>query len=72
MLDQEKKKCYFCFKAICGPKANYCVNIFVLLVTVLIIEEEQWLSLLILLKTNLSIQFSSEKLLQLSKKTFQQ
>ena len=54
------------FRAICGPKENNCRKFLILLVAVLFIREE-WLSLLTLLKTDLSRQLSFEKLLQIRK-----
>ena len=52
MIDQERKKCHFCFKDICGPKANNWGMCLILFVTVLFIGEE-WLTLLTLLKIDL-------------------
>ena len=59
MIDKKRKQCNLRFKAICGPK-----------VTVLFIREE-WLRLLMFLKTDLPSQICSEKLLQIRKNTFQ-
>ena len=57
MIDK-KKQCHFPFKSICGPKASNCGKYLVLLVTVLFIREE-WLYLLMLLKTGLLRQICS-------------
>ena len=66
-----KNRCHFCFKAICRPKTNHWGKCFILLFTVLFIEEE-WLSPLTLLKTSLLRQFCSENLLHIGRKnTFQ-
>ena len=70
MIDQKRKQCHLRFKAICGLKASNCGKYLIFLVTVLFIREE-WLRLLTLLKTGLLRQISSEKLLQISKNTFQ-
>ena len=56
MVDLERKYCHFLFKVFCGPKTKNCGKYFILLVTVLFIGKE-WLSLLALLKTNISILF---------------
>ena len=69
MIDK-KKQCHLCFKAICGPKASNCGKYLILLVTVLFMREE-WLRLLILLKTSLRRQICPEKLLQIHKNTSQ-
>ena len=50
-------------------KASNCGKYLIFLVTVLFIREE-WLRLLVLLKTGLLRQISSEKLLQISKKNW--
>ena len=70
MTDQKRKQCHLRFKAICDPKASNCGKYLILLVTVLFSREE-WLRLLTLLKTGLQKQICSEKLLQISKNTFQ-
>ena len=70
MIDQKRKQCHLRFKAIYGIKASNCGKYLIFLVTVLFIREE-WLRLLTLLKTGLLRQISSEKLLQISKNTFQ-
>ena len=70
MIDQKRKQCHLRFKAIYGLKASNCEKYLIFLVTVLFIREE-WLRLLTLLKTGLLRQISSEKLLQISKNTFQ-
>ena len=70
MADQKRKQCHLRFKAICGRKASNCGKYLIFLVTVLFIRDE-WLRLLTLLKTGLLRQISSEKLLQISKNTFQ-
>ena len=70
MIDQKRKQCDLRFKAFCGPKASGCGKYLIFFVTVSFIREE-WLRLLTLLKTRLLRQISSEKLLQISKKTFQ-
>ena len=70
MIDQERKQCHLRFKAICGLKASNCGKYLIFLETMLFIREE-WLRLLTLLKTGLLRQISSEKLLQISKNTFQ-
>ena len=67
MIDQKRKLCHHRFQAICEPKVNNCGKCLILLVTVLFIGEG-WLNLL---KTGLSRQFCSEKLLQIGKNTFQ-
>ena len=51
-------------------KASNCGKYLIFLATVLFIREE-WLRLLRLLKTGLLWQISSEKLLQISKNTYQ-
>ena len=68
-LFRARKSTNLCFKAICGPKAANCGKSLILLVTVLF-TGEKWLSILTLLKTGLSRQFCSEKLLQIRKNTF--
>ena len=70
MIDKKRKQCYLRFKVICGPKASNCGKYLILLVTVLFIREE-WLRLLMLLKTGLPRQICSGKLLQITKNTFQ-
>ena len=70
MIDKKRKQCNLRFKAICGPKASNCGKYLILLVTVLLIREE-WLRLLMLLKTGLPSQICSDKLLQIRKNTFQ-
>ena len=70
MIDQKRKQCHLRFKAICGFKASNCGKYLIFLETMLFIREE-WLRLLTLLKTGLLRQISSEKLLQISKNTFQ-
>ena len=70
MIDQKRKQCHLRFKAVFGPKARNCGKYFILLVTVLFIREE-WLRLLTLLKTGLQRRTWSEKILQVSKNTFQ-
>ena len=70
MIDQKRKKCHLCFKAICGLKPSNCGKYLIFLVTVLFIREE-WLRLHTLLIKGLIRQISSEKLLQISKNTFQ-
>ena len=70
MTDQKRKQCHLRFKTICGRKASNCGKYLIFLITVLLIKEE-WLRLLSLLKTGLLRQTSSEKLLQISKNTFQ-
>ena len=57
------------FRAIRRPKANNWGKWLILLVTLLFTGEE-WLSLLTLLKTGLSRQLCSEKLLQIDKNIF--
>ena len=69
-IDQKRKQCHLRFKAICGLKASTSGKYLIVLVIVLLIREE-WLRLLTLLKTGLLRQISSEKLLQISKNTFQ-
>ena len=64
MIDQKRNQCHLWFKAICVFKVS------IILLPVLFIREEQ-LRLLTLLKTGLLRQISSEKLLQISKNTFQ-
>ena len=64
MIDQTRNQCHLWFKAICGFKES------ITLLPVLFIREE-WLRLLTLLKTGLLRQISSEKLLRISKNTFQ-
>ena len=63
---KKRKQWHLRFKAICGPKASNCGNYLILLVTVLFIREE-WLRLLMLLKTGLPRQIFFEKLLQIHK-----
>ena len=70
MIDQKRKQCHLRFKAIYGLKACNFEKYLIFLVIVLFIREE-WLRLLKLLKTGLLRQISSEKLLQISKNTFQ-
>ena len=70
MIDQKRKQCHLRLKAIYGLKASNCRKYLIFLVTVLFIREE-WLHLLTLLKTGLLRQISSDKLLQISKNTFQ-
>ena len=70
MIDQKRKQCHLRFKAIYGLKAINCRKYLIFFVAVLFIREE-WLRLLTLLKTGLPRQISSEKLLQISKNTFQ-
>ena len=70
MIDKKRKQCRLRFKAICGPKASNCGKYLILLVTVLFTREE-WLRLLMLLKTGLPRQTCSGKLLQITKNTFQ-
>ena len=70
MIDQKRKQCDLPFKAFFGPKASNCGKYLIFFVTLLFIREE-WLRLLTLLKTRLLRQISSEKLLQISKYTFQ-
>ena len=70
MIDQKRKQCHLRFKAICGLKVSNCGKYLIFLETMLFIREE-WLRLLTLLKTGLLRQISSEKLLQISKNTFQ-
>ena len=70
MIDQKRKQCDLPFKTFCGPKASHCGKYLIFFVTVLFIREE-WLRLHTLLKTRLLRQISSEKLLQISKYTFQ-
>ena len=70
MIDQKRKQCHLRFKAIYGLKASNFEKYLIFLVIVLFIREE-WLRLLKLLKTGLPRQISSEKLLQISKNTFQ-
>ena len=69
-IDKKRKQCHLRFKAICGPKVSNCWKCLILLVTVLFIREE-WLRLLMLLKTGLPRQTCSGKLLQITKNTFQ-
>ena len=64
MIDQKQNQCHLWFKAIYSFKAS------IILLPVFFIREE-WLRLLTLLKTGLLYQISSEKLLQISKNTFQ-
>ena len=71
MIDKKIRQYHLYFKAICGPKASNCGKYLILLVTVLFIREE-WLRLLMLLKTGLPRQVCSKKLLQISKNIFQQ
>ena len=52
MIDQKRKKCHLCFKAICGLKPSNCGKNLIFLVTVLFIREE-WLRLHTLLKKGL-------------------
>ena len=70
MIDQKRKECHLRCKVICGLKASNCGKYLIFFVTVLFIRDE-WLRLLTLLKTGLLRQISSEKLLQISKNTFQ-
>ena len=70
IIDRRRKSCNFCFKVICGPRVNNSGKCLILFVTVLFIGEE-WLRLLTLIKTSLSRQFCYQKLLQISKDTFQ-
>ena len=70
MIDQKRKQCHLHFKAIYGLKASNFEKYLIFLVIVLFIREE-WLRLFNLLKTGLLRQISSEKLLQISKNTFQ-
>ena len=70
IIDKKRKQCNLSFKAIWGPKASNCGKYLILLVTVLFTREE-WLRLLMLLKTGLPRQICSEKLLQIRKNTFQ-
>ena len=69
-IDQKRKQRHLFFKAICGLKTSNCGKYLIFLVTVLFIREE-WIRLLTLLKTGLLREISSEKLLQISKNTFQ-
>ena len=69
MTEKKRKQCHLRFKAICGPKASNCEKYLILLVTVLFTREE-WLHLLMLLKTGLPRQ-KSEKSLQIRKHTSQ-
>ena len=70
MIDQKRKQCHLRFKAIRGIKTSNCGKYLIFLVTILFIREE-WSRLLTLLKTGLLWQISSEKLLHISKNTFQ-
>ena len=70
MIDQERQWRHFLFKAIFGPLVNNWGKRLTLFVTVLFIREE-WLILHTLLKTGLSRQFCSGKLLQIGKNTLQ-
>ena len=65
-IGKKRKQCHLLFKAICGPKVSNCWKCLILLVTVLFIREE-WLRLLMLLKTGLPRQIFFEKLLQIHK-----
>ena len=69
-IDQKRKQCHPFFKALCDLKASNCGKCLIFFVTVLFIREE-WICLNTLLKTGLLMQISSEKLLQISKTTFQ-
>ena len=69
MTDQKESSIIF-FKAICGLEASNCRKYLIFLVTVLF-NREEWLRLPTLLKTGLPRQISSEKLLWISKNTFQ-
>ena len=71
MIDQKRKQCHLRFKAIYGLKASNCGKYLIFLVKVLLFIREEWLRLLTLLKTGLLRQISSDKLLQISKNTFQ-
>ena len=62
--------CHFCFKSICGPKANNSRKCLILLATVLLIREYR-LSLFTLLNTGLSRQICFEMLMKLGDNTFQ-
>ena len=70
MTDYKRKHCHLPFKAICCLKGSTSGKYLIFLVTVLFFREE-WLRLLTLLKAGLLRQISSEKLLQISKNTFQ-
>ena len=71
IIDQRTETyCHLCFKAVCGLKGNNCGKSLILLVTILFIGDE-WLCLLTLLKTGLSRQFCTEKLLQIHKNILQ-
>ena len=70
MIDQGRQYRHSLFKAIFGPLANNWGKRLTLFVTVLFIREE-WLILHTLLKTDLSRQFCSGKLLQIGKNTLQ-
>ena len=70
MIDQKRKQYHPRFKAIYRRKASNCGKYLIFLVMVLFIKEE-WLRLLTSSKTVLLRQISSEKLLQISKNTFQ-
>ena len=69
-IDQKRKQCHPFFKTLCDLKASNCGKYLIFLVTVLLIRGE-WIGLNTLLKTALLRQVSSEKLLQISKNTFQ-
>ena len=70
MVDQERKKYHFCLEDICGTKANNRGKCIVLFLKALFTEEE-WSSLLRLLKTGLSREFCSKKLCQIRKSIVQ-
>ena len=44
IVDNGRERCYFCFKGICGPKANNFGKCLLLLVTLFFIGKE-WLGL---------------------------
>ena len=70
MIDQKRKPCHLRVQAIYGLKASNCRKYLIFLLTVLFVTDE-WLRLLTLVKTGLTSQTPSEKLLQISKNTFQ-
>ena len=70
MIDKKRKQRYLRFRPVCSAKVNNCGKYLILLVTVLSFREE-WLPLLMLLKTGLPRQICSKKLLQIRKNTFQ-
>ena len=69
-IDQKRKQCHPFFKTLCDLKESNRGKYLIFLVTVLFIRGE-WTRLNTLLKAGLLRQVSSEKLLQVSKNTFQ-